>query len=151
LKVDFAGTNTRSNDGITAWQWDFGDGETSDQENPSHTYAKKGKYTVSLKVAEADGDTNTASSQDLIVVGPQPKGSSDSNPASPSESGQSEQAKIESPQSDAGGASPAGTKSQSLVESLGWLWVVMAVSAVMATIIIVDRRRKRKNEFDTLL
>lgn len=151
LKVDFAGTNTRSNDGIVAWQWDFGDGETSDLENPSHTYAKKGKYTVSLKVSEADGNTDTKSSQDLIVVGPQPKSTSDSNPASPSESGQSEQGKLESSQSEAGGTSPAETKSQSLVESLGWLWVVMGVSCVMAVIIIVDRRRRRKNEFDTLL
>jgi len=32
------------------WTWDFGDGQASDQENPSHTYTAAGTYTVSLKV-----------------------------------------------------------------------------------------------------
>jgi gliding motility-associated-like protein len=35
---------------IIKWDWDFGDGTTSDQPNPSHTYNAVGYYTVSLKV-----------------------------------------------------------------------------------------------------
>ncbi|MCB9235957.1 MAG: PKD domain-containing protein [Bacteroidia bacterium] len=31
-----------------SWQWDFGDGNTSTQQNPSHTYATSGSYTVCL-------------------------------------------------------------------------------------------------------
>ena len=35
---------------ITSWSWDFGDGSTSTEQNPSHTYTDSGKYTVSLTV-----------------------------------------------------------------------------------------------------
>lgn len=34
------------------WLWDFGDGQTSDQPNPSHTYAFPGSFTVRLTVSE---------------------------------------------------------------------------------------------------
>ncbi len=30
----------------TSWQWDFGDGNSSAQQNPSHTYSQSGNYTV---------------------------------------------------------------------------------------------------------
>lgn len=48
-----------SYDGITSF-WEFGDGETSSEQNPQHTYTQANTYTVSLTVTEADGDTNTA-------------------------------------------------------------------------------------------
>jgi len=32
----------------TRWQWDFGDGSTSDERHPVHTYTQPGNYTVSL-------------------------------------------------------------------------------------------------------
>ena len=35
---------------ITSWSWDFGDGVTSTEQNPSHTYTDAGTYTVSLAV-----------------------------------------------------------------------------------------------------
>jgi PKD repeat protein len=35
---------------ITSWNWDFGDGNTSIQQNPIHTYSSAGSYTVSLTV-----------------------------------------------------------------------------------------------------
>jgi PKD repeat protein len=40
----------------TAWAWNFGDGQTSTDQNPVHTYATAGTYTVDLTV------TNTAGS-----------------------------------------------------------------------------------------
>lgn len=36
--------------GSTSWAWDFGDGNVSAQQNPSHTYATPGVYTVTLTV-----------------------------------------------------------------------------------------------------
>ncbi|QKW22500.1 collagenase [Kitasatospora sp. NA04385] len=42
---------------ITGWHWTFGDGSSSDQRNPSHTYAKAGTYTVALTVTDANGRT----------------------------------------------------------------------------------------------
>jgi len=42
------------------WQWNFGDGGTSAEQNPSHTYTGIGQHTVVLEVGNAIGsDTNT--------------------------------------------------------------------------------------------
>lgn len=40
----------RSKNRPTAWEWDFGDGTTSKEKNPSHRYTQAGIYAVSLKV-----------------------------------------------------------------------------------------------------
>ncbi|KOV11572.1 collagenase [Streptomyces sp. XY431] len=42
---------------ITAWHWTFGDGTTSDERNPSHTYAVAGSYTVALTATDDTGRT----------------------------------------------------------------------------------------------
>jgi PKD repeat protein len=67
LTVSFTDTST-SYDGIDSWSWDFGDGETSNQQNPSHTYTQDGVYTVELTVYEADGDNSTETKVDYIIV-----------------------------------------------------------------------------------
>jgi PKD repeat protein len=41
---------------ISSWQWDFGDGATSAEQNPSHIYGYPGTYTVSLTVSGACGN-----------------------------------------------------------------------------------------------
>ena len=58
LAVGFIDQSTNN---PTAWQWYFGDGSPVDTtENPTHTYAAAGIYTVSLMAANADGcDTKT--------------------------------------------------------------------------------------------
>lgn len=40
---------------VSAWQWDFGNGDNSSLQNPSTTYALPGAYTVSLQVQDANG------------------------------------------------------------------------------------------------
>ncbi|NLU55872.1 MAG: PKD domain-containing protein, partial [Methanosarcina thermophila] len=37
------------------WSWDFGDGASSSEQSPSHTYSAAGSYTVTLTVSNADG------------------------------------------------------------------------------------------------
>ena len=37
-----------SSDDTNSWYWDFGDGSDSVEQNPTHTYAAEGTYTVSL-------------------------------------------------------------------------------------------------------
>ncbi len=37
-----------SGGGANSWAWDFGDGATSNQQNPTHTYDTQGNYTVTL-------------------------------------------------------------------------------------------------------
>jgi PKD repeat protein len=57
----------RSTDNSDAWLWDFGDGNSSDQQSPSHTYTTVGKYTVSLTIS--DGITSdTEVKSELIEV-----------------------------------------------------------------------------------
>jgi len=46
---------------ITSWEWDFGDGSTSSQQHPSHTYTNLGSYTVSLTVTDILGIQDTYS------------------------------------------------------------------------------------------
>lgn len=43
--------------GLIQWKWNFGDGITSTDKNPSHTYKKAGRYTVSLTVRNAAGSS----------------------------------------------------------------------------------------------
>ncbi|MEP7377972.1 MAG: PKD domain-containing protein [Chloroflexota bacterium] len=75
LDVAFSDTSTGS---IDSWSWDFGDGATSTDQNPSHTYAAAGDYLVSLTVANlggADGETHTVTVAPLL---PAPVYASDS-------------------------------------------------------------------------
>jgi len=44
---------------IVGWQWNFGDGNTSAAQNPTHTYATQGTWNVSLTVTDNAGCTNT--------------------------------------------------------------------------------------------
>jgi len=41
---------TDESNGALAWWWDFGDGNFSNDQNPTHTYAAKGLYGVTLKM-----------------------------------------------------------------------------------------------------
>lgn len=40
---------------ITAWNWDFGDGTSSNQQNPIHVYRSIGQYNVTLTVTNSKG------------------------------------------------------------------------------------------------
>ncbi len=52
---------------ITAWVWNFGDGQTSPEQNPLHTYSYGGKFTVSLTVSSSAG-SDSAIKTDYIHV-----------------------------------------------------------------------------------
>ena len=53
------------------YAWDFGDGTTSSDQNPSHTYTREGKYTITLTVTNAFG-TDSITRKDLIMAGSGP-------------------------------------------------------------------------------
>ncbi|MBI2966653.1 MAG: gliding motility-associated C-terminal domain-containing protein [Bacteroidetes bacterium] len=46
--------------GANTWQWDFGDGSTSIQQNPQHTFDDTGTFTVLLRIVSSDACTDTA-------------------------------------------------------------------------------------------
>jgi hypothetical protein len=48
-----------------AWQWDFGDGAQSSEQNPEHTYAKPGNYVVILDVSGPDGTSRRSKVWDV--------------------------------------------------------------------------------------
>jgi uncharacterized membrane protein len=57
LQVIFNDTSTGN---PTSWRWSFGDGASSSQQNPVHTYGAPGTYAVTLTVSNAEGsDTDT--------------------------------------------------------------------------------------------
>lgn len=65
LEVTF--TNTSSNS--TSYHWNFGDGEESNETNPTHTYAADGTYTVIL-TASNDCGTSTFTQNVVIITEP---------------------------------------------------------------------------------
>jgi len=49
------------------WYWEFGDGETSSEQNPTHQYAEYGEFEVSLTIMSADSRCNETVMQLVIV------------------------------------------------------------------------------------
>ncbi|GEM_PF-789751 len=64
LLVTFTDQSTNN---PTGWNWDFGDGATSGEQNPQHEYTSAGSYTVSLTASNADG-SDTETKADYITV-----------------------------------------------------------------------------------
>jgi PKD repeat protein len=52
--------------GALAWQWTFGDGQSSTTRNPLHTYSRRGTYTVTLRITGLSGSAQNSQS---ITVG----------------------------------------------------------------------------------
>ncbi|GEM_PF-5453438 len=48
-------TDASTGNTISAWSWDFGDGNTSTVQNPSHTYSADGDYIVCLSITDDCG------------------------------------------------------------------------------------------------
>jgi PKD repeat protein/predicted phosphodiesterase len=46
---------------IVTWEWDFGDGTTSNEHNPTHAYSESGLFTVTLTVWDEDSSSNITS------------------------------------------------------------------------------------------
>jgi PKD repeat protein len=62
--VQFADTSAG---GPTSWAWDFGDGGTSAQQNPTHAYAAPGPFTVRLTAGNASGSNSATLAMTVTV------------------------------------------------------------------------------------
>ncbi len=60
---------------IDSHQWAFGDGSTSDDANPTHTYAETGEYRVELTVTDDEDETASDAITLQVQVGPQARAS----------------------------------------------------------------------------
>ncbi len=54
--------------GASKWLWDFGDGSTSTEQNPTHTYTSFGEYDVRLTMTTADSCTSTIQKPAFIKI-----------------------------------------------------------------------------------
>ncbi len=72
LSVNFTDQSSDPDGFITNWLWNFGDGNTSTIQHPSHTYDTADTYIVTLTVT--DDDTATGMAMHFIVVQPGPGG-----------------------------------------------------------------------------
>ncbi|MEO8764864.1 MAG: PKD domain-containing protein [Ginsengibacter sp.] len=62
-------SNTSTGTGSLSYKWKFGDGSTSGLENPSHTYAILGSYTVTLVVFNSNGCSDTIIKPNIVTLG----------------------------------------------------------------------------------
>ncbi len=80
LNADFSGTplsgnkplsvafTDKSSGSPTTWNWNFGDGNTSTEKSPTHTYYNPGKYDITLTVTNSTGVTDTEKKTGYINV-----------------------------------------------------------------------------------
>jgi len=73
IVVQFTDSSFISSGNIVSWFWDFGDGKTSNLQDPSHTYASSGSYAVSLTTTSDSGCTNTFTLNNAVTVYPGPQ------------------------------------------------------------------------------
>jgi PKD repeat protein len=55
---------------IQSYLWNFGDGHTSTEAEPSHVYENTGKYSVTLEILKSDNSTENISKEIEIIEKP---------------------------------------------------------------------------------
>ncbi len=66
--VNFNSGESTADDGIASYAWEFGDGSTSTEPNPTHMYETTGVFSVKLTVTDTQGQSDTLTRNDLITV-----------------------------------------------------------------------------------
>jgi PKD repeat protein len=66
LEVQFIDTSTSQ--GPLTYSWNFGDGASSTEQNPSHLYASAGTYNVTLTVTDTSQQSSTATARITVPV-----------------------------------------------------------------------------------
>ncbi len=72
LMVDFIGSDSTDDVGITSYFWDFGDGGSSDFPDPVYDYVNAGIYTATLTVTDEDGNSSVSSLEVEAIDGSVP-------------------------------------------------------------------------------
>ncbi len=65
--IQFTDTSTDSDGTLTSWYWEFGDGTTSTERNPTHKYESGGTKYVSLTVTDNDGETGKETKSIVVI------------------------------------------------------------------------------------
>jgi PKD repeat protein len=84
IRADFSGSPTTGSAPLTVeftdisagaptmWLWNFGDGSTSTERDPTHVYLGPGSYSVSLTVSSTEGSSTTTKNGYVTVTGVSP-------------------------------------------------------------------------------
>ncbi|RYD56894.1 MAG: PKD domain-containing protein [Sphingobacteriales bacterium] len=70
--IAFTNNSTPGGTGTPSYLWDFGDGNTSTLQNPTHTYTVASNYSVSLVITNSNGCTNTLTKANYVKLNPKP-------------------------------------------------------------------------------
>ncbi|MFP4363727.1 MAG: PKD domain-containing protein, partial [Spirochaetia bacterium] len=69
LTASFIDQSMDEENGVSTWNWDFGEG-SSDVQNPSYTFSSPGEKTVTLTVTDSGGATSEPVSNSFMVYAP---------------------------------------------------------------------------------
>lgn len=67
-EIEFSNLSKENGSTFESFMWDFGDGNTSEEENPTHSYSEAGEFKVKLTITDAEG--NEYSDSEKITVLP---------------------------------------------------------------------------------
>lgn len=70
--MDLTVTTDNTSTNAESFIWDFGDGNTSTETSPEHTYAEEGDYTITLTATGVDGSSPANATEDVTVTDPVP-------------------------------------------------------------------------------
>jgi len=68
LPVQFTDNSVSNQGSINSWLWDFGDGATSTEQNPSHTYTSARNFSVTLQIKNTNGCISTLIRPSLVKI-----------------------------------------------------------------------------------
>jgi PKD repeat protein len=71
LTATFTDPSSDPDGSVASWLWDFGDGSSSADRNPVHSYDAPGEYQVTLMVTDDDGATGETT-KPVTVTAPSP-------------------------------------------------------------------------------
>ncbi|MCB0496864.1 MAG: PKD domain-containing protein [Cyclobacteriaceae bacterium] len=69
--IKFTDQSSVQNANLVAWEWNFGDGNTSSDENPQYVYNQTGDFTVQLKAYSEFGCVDSAKTTLSVIQGPE--------------------------------------------------------------------------------
>ena len=68
LTTNFFDSSVAGDGTLSTWQWDFGDGNFSDIQNPQHVYTSEGNFNVSLKATNIYGCVTSKTIKNYIAI-----------------------------------------------------------------------------------